>query len=78
VVVAFSVVLLACSMFPNLVVAAPNSAGSTLTLMNACATDTSLFYMTIIACIGVPLVLIYHVLVYRTFRGKLKESDLEY
>lgn len=75
---ALIVVLLACSMFPNLVVASANSVGPTLTLMNACATDTSLFYMTIIACIGVPLVLFYHFLVYRTFRGKIRESDLEY
>ena len=75
---AMTVVLLACSMFPNLVVASANSAGPTLTLMNACATDTSLFYMTIIACIGVPLVLIYQVIIYRTFRGKIRESDLEY
>jgi cytochrome d ubiquinol oxidase subunit II len=75
---AFIIVLLACSMFPNLVVASADSAGPTLTLMNACATDTSLFYMTIIACIGVPLVLFYHFLVYRTFRGKIRESDLEY
>ncbi len=75
---AFAVVLLACSMFPNLVVASAASAGPTLTLMNACATDTSLFYMTIIACIGVPLVLIYQVIIYRTFRGKIRESDLEY
>ena len=75
---ALIIVLLACSMFPNLVVASPDSIGPTLTLMNACATDTSLFYMTIIACIGVPLVLFYHFLVYRTFRGKIRESDLEY
>jgi cytochrome d ubiquinol oxidase subunit II len=75
---AFIVVLLACSMFPNLVVASAASAGPTLTLMNACATDTSLFYMTIIAGIGVPIVLVYHVLVYRIFRGKIRESDLEY
>ena len=75
---ALAVVLLACSMFPNLVVASANSAGPTLTLMNACATDTSLFYMTIIAGIGVPLVLVYQVIIYRTFRGKIRESDLEY
>ena len=75
---AMAVVLLACSMFPNLVVASPDSIGPTLTLMNACATDTSLFYMTIIAAIGVPIVLFYHFLVYRIFRGKIRESDLEY
>ena len=75
---ALIIVLLACSMFPNLVVASADSVGPTLTLMNACATDTSLFYMTIIAGIGVPIVLVYHVLVYRIFRGKIRESDLEY
>ena len=75
---AFIIVLLACSMFPNLVVASANSAGPTLTLMNACATDTSLFYMTVIAGIGVPLVLIEQFIVYRTFRGKVREADLEY
>ncbi|MDO4533135.1 MAG: cytochrome d ubiquinol oxidase subunit II, partial [Coriobacteriia bacterium] len=63
---------------PNLVIASPDSVGPTLTLMNACATDTSLFYMTVIAGIGVPLVLVYHFLVYRIFRGKVRESDLEY
>lgn len=72
------VVLLASSMFPNLVVATADSVGPTLTLMNACATDTSLFYMTVIACIGVPLVLIYQVIIYRAFRGKVREEDLEY
>ena len=75
---ALAVVLLACSMFPNLVVASANSVGPTLTLMNACATDTSLFYMTVIACIGVPLVLVYQVVIYRIFRGKIREGDLEY
>ncbi|MDO4532525.1 MAG: cytochrome d ubiquinol oxidase subunit II, partial [Coriobacteriia bacterium] len=42
----FIIVLLACSMFPNLVVASAGSVGPTLPLMNACASDTSLFYMT--------------------------------
>ena len=28
------------------------------------------------ACIGVPLVLVYHVIVYRTFRGRLSEEDV--
>ena len=34
--------------------------------------------MTVIACIGVPLVLVYHVVVYRTFRGRVKDADLTY
>ena len=65
------VFLLATSMFPNLVVASIGSVGPSLTIANSAAGDTTLFWMTGIACIGVPLVLIYHVFIYRTFRGRL-------
>ena len=64
------VFLLAASMFPNLVVAAPGSAGASITIATAASTDAALGAMTIIACIGVPLVLIYHIIVYRTFYGR--------
>lgn len=78
-VASFSLVgLLACSMFPNLVVASANSVGDAITLMSASASDLSLTYMTIILCIGLPLVLIYHVIIYRTFRGRVSESDLSH
>ena len=72
------VALLATSMFPNLVVASADSVGAAITLMNGSSTDLTLMYMTIIACIGVPLVLIYHVVVYRVFRGRLSEEDLKH
>lgn len=68
--------LLACSMFPNLVVASADSVGASITLMNAAATDLSLSYMTVILCIGLPLVLIYHVIIYRTFRGRVTAQDM--
>ena len=72
-VAAFALVaLLATSMFPNLVVATPDSVGAAITAANAAAGDVTLFWMTIIACIGVPLVLIYHVFTYRTFRGRIE------
>ena len=64
------VFLLAASMFPNLVVATPGSAGASITIATAASTDAALGAMTIIACIGVPLVLIYHIIVYRTFYGR--------
>ena len=32
--------------------------------------------MTGIACVGVPLVLAYHVIAYRVFRGRLSEKDV--
>ncbi len=68
--------LLACSMFPNLVVASPDSIGSNITLMSAGASELSLTCMTIIVCIGLPLVLIYHVVIYRTFRGRVDYADI--
>lgn len=67
----FIVFLLACSMFPVLVMASPDSIGESITLMSGGASDLSLFYMTVILCIGLPLVLLYHVMIYRTFRGRV-------
>lgn len=68
------VVLLATSMFPTLVFAA-GGVGQSITIATAASTDTSLLAMTIIACLGVPLVLIWHFVVYRTFRGRLSAND---
>ena len=68
--------LLAASMFPNLVVASAGSAGPSITLMSAASSELSLMWMTIITCVGLPLVLVYHVIIYRTFRGRVKEEDL--
>lgn len=65
------VALSAVTLFPNLVVAAPGSVGASITLMSAASSDTSLAWMTGIACVGVPLVLVYHVASYRIFRGRL-------
>lgn len=72
----FLVGLLATSMFPNLVVASADSVGGAITLMNGSSSELTLMWMTIIACVGVPLVLIYHIIVYRTFRGRVKEEDI--
>ena len=78
-VAAFSLVgLLATSMFPNLVVASADSVGASITLMNAASSELSLMWMTIITGIGLPLVLIYHVIIYRTFRGRITQDDLEH
>ena len=68
--------LAAVSLFPNLVVAAPGSVGATITLASAASSDTALAWMTGIACVGVPLVLAYHVIAYRVFRGRLSEKDV--
>lgn len=66
----------ATSMFPVLVNASPGSIGSAITLATAGSSELSLMCMTVILCIGLPLVLIYHVIIYRTFRGRLTEQDL--
>ena len=70
----FLVVLFAASMFPNLVVA---TAGENITIATAASSDLALGWMTGITCIGLPLVLIYHVIIYRTFRGRLTDEDLQ-
>ena len=57
-------------------VAAPGSVGATITLASAASSDTALAWMTGIACVGVPLVLAYHVIAYRVFRGRLSEKDV--
>ena len=71
------VALLGSSLFPNLVVASVDSIGPSITLVNS-SSELSLMWMSIIAAIGVPLVLIYHVIVYRIFRGRVKEDELQY
>lgn len=70
--VLFLVFLWAASLFPNLVVA---SSGESITILDS-SSEHTLMWMLIIACIGVPLVLIYHVIIYRTFRGRVSEEDL--
>ncbi len=69
--------LLAASMFPNLVVASAGSIGASITAMSAAASETSLMYMTVIACIGIPLVLLYHVIAYWKFHGRVSLEDIE-
>ncbi len=66
------VVLFAASMFPTLVVA---TAGTSIPIANAASSDLALAWMTGITCIGLPLVLVYHVVIYRTFRGRISAEE---
>ena len=68
--------LLAASMFPNLVVASADSIGPSITLMSAASSELALGWMLGITCVGLPLVLVYHVIIYRTFRGRVTDEDL--
>lgn len=70
----FLIVLFAASMFPNLVIA---TVGANITIATAASSDLALAWMTGITAVGLPLVLIYHVLIYRTFRGRITAEDAE-
>lgn len=70
--------LLAASMFPNFVVASVGSIGGNITAMNAASGELTLAWMTGIACVFVPIVLCYHVLVYYVFRGRITKEDLSH
>lgn len=63
--------LFGLGMFPHMVYAVPEAAHS-LTVYNAASTPRTLRIMTIIAAIGVPVVLTYTTTVYYIFRGKVK------
>ena len=84
--------LAAASLFPNLIPAAANPQGVftyfivpgaampelSLTIFNSSNSELTLKIMTIITLIGLPLVLTYHVILYRTFRGRITDDDLDH
>ena len=63
------IALAAEGMYPRLVPARPDLANS-LTIYNASSTPRTLTVMLVIALVGMPLVILYTVLIYRAFRGK--------
>jgi cytochrome d ubiquinol oxidase subunit II len=65
------VALLGVALYPNLVASSPNP-GNTLTIFNAASSQKTLGIMLLIAGIGMPMVIAYTVIVYRTFRGKVE------
>lgn len=67
---AMLVVVYMAGLFPNFVPAA--DAALSLNIANCQATDATLLPMTIIACIGVPIMLVYHVIAYKIFAGRVK------
>ncbi len=69
------VALTATSLFPNIVPAVDPA--HSVTIASAAGSDVGLGAMTVILCIGLPLVLFYHFLVYRTFAGKVTDADIE-
>ncbi len=71
------VCLLAAAMFPNIVASAPRPEHS-LTIYNAASSPTTLTIMLIIAGLGMPFVIGYTVVIYWTFRGKVRLDEHSY
>ena len=65
----------AATIYPNLVPSI--GAGESLTVANASSSDLTLTVMLIIAAIGVPLVLYYFFLIYRTYAGRIDAAVIE-
>ena len=66
--------LVAVGNYPNLVPALDDPARS-LTVSNSASSDLTLTVMLIIAVVGVPIVLAYTALVYRSFWGRVSAGD---
>jgi len=73
-VIAGAVGIWAGSVFPNIVPALGGS-GPSLSIAGSSSSNLALLAMLIIAAIGVPLVLGYSVLIYRTYAGRIAASD---
>lgn len=69
--------LFGAALFPNLVVSSIDPAYN-LTIYNASSSQATLKIMTIIAAIGMPMVVSYTAVVYWIFRGKVKLGDFSY
>ncbi len=70
-------ILVALELYPVLLISTVDHA-YTITVYNAASSDKSLQTMLIIVLIGAPLVGIYTLFVYRTFRGKVRLDDTSY
>lgn len=75
--IAALVALFGLALYPNLITASNNPAYS-LTVYSAASSPRTLKTMLIFALIGMPFVLIYSAVVYRTFRGRVRLGDHSY
>lgn len=71
------VFLLGAALYPNMVVSTVSEA-ATLTVHDASSSRLTLQIMTVMALIGMPLVLTYTGIIYWTFRGKVKLGEFSY
>ena len=64
-------------LFPRIMVSSLNPAWD-LTITNASSSPYTLLLMTVVACIFVPIVLVYQIWTYWIFRHRVSEKDLHY
>jgi cytochrome d ubiquinol oxidase subunit II len=70
-------ILVAIELFPNLLLSTVDPANN-ITIYNAASSEKALSIMLTITAIGGPLVLLYTVFVYHTFKGKVKLDEMSY
>ena len=73
----FLLILVAIELFPTLLYSTIDPAYD-ITIYNAASSEKALGIMLTIAAIGTPLVLIYTIFVYSTFKGKVQLDDTSY
>jgi len=64
--------------YPDIVPARGTPDSTSLTVTSAASGDLTLKVMLVVAAIGIPIVLVYTVFVYRTFRGTVEQTGIEY
>lgn len=72
----FLMALFSVGLFPDLIPA--KDPANSLNLYNAASSQKTLGIMAIIAAIGMPFVIGYHIFIYRVFRGKVKIDEMSY
>ena len=75
--IAALVFLFGVALYPNLVVSSPNPENS-VTLFNAASSPKTLGIMLVIATLGMPFVLVYTFIIYRTYWGKVELDEHSY
>jgi len=73
----FLLILVALELFPTLILSTSDKLNS-ITIYNAASSEKSLGIMLVIVAIGAPLVLFYTAVVYKAFRGKVKQDENSY
>ena len=76
-IIAVLVFLFSFALYPNIVIS-NISPEYNLNIVNAASSSKTLGVMTVIAAIGVPIVLIYTAVIYRLFRGRVKITKHSY